>query len=130
MMYAIQPAADACQSAFGVFVNLDIGGPFSAAQVLTAALFTFYSDKREATEIYSQLAAITRELSRSSTSENDYAPYLKIALRVLLQAAQRGAVSPETLRPLAETMGAQAHDSELTDLIRQLSSRPDAQQSS
>jgi hypothetical protein len=128
MMHAIQPAAEACQSAFSVFVNLDSGPPVSAAQVLTAALFASYSGDSQVTRPYSDLAEVARELARASTAENDYAAYLKIGLRVLLSAANRGAVSPERLAPLAETMDAMSQDTELTDLIRQINLLPGSQQ--
>jgi hypothetical protein len=120
MMHAIQPAAEACRSAFSVFFNLGTGRPVSAAQVLTAALFASYSDDSQATGTYSDLAEVVRELARSSTAENDYAAYLKIALRVLLPAANRGAVSPELLALAAETIDARTQDTDLTDLIRQI----------
>jgi hypothetical protein len=128
MMHAIQPAAEACQSAFSVFVNLDTGRPVSAAQVLTAALFASYSDDSQVTGTYSDLAVVVRELARSSTAENDYAAYLKIALRVLVSAAQRGTVPPGLLALAAETIGARTQDSELTELIRQINLLPGGQQ--
>jgi hypothetical protein len=54
--------------------------------------------------------------------------YLKIALRVLLSAAQRGIVPPGLLALAAETIDARTQDSELTELIRQINQLPGSQQ--
>jgi hypothetical protein len=120
MMCAIQPAAEACQSASNVFVSLGADRPISAVQVLTAALFASHADGGQDTGIYSDLVGVACELAEASTLEHDYAAYLKIGLRVLLSAASRGDISPGLLAPLAGAMDTKTHDTVLAGLIGQM----------
>jgi hypothetical protein len=120
MTYAIEPAAEACQSAANVIVNLGDGQPVSAIQALTAALYASHADGGPGTKAYADLAGVACVLAEASTSEHDYAAYLKLTLRVLLPPANRGEMLPELLAPLAEAMNAKPHDTVLDDLIRQV----------
>ena len=128
MMCAIQPTAEACQSASNVFVNLDPGRPVSAAQVLTAAIFAAHADDNQDNRIYSGLVDVACELAEASTLDHDYAAYLKIGLRVLLSAAVQGAISPELLAPLSVAMDANTQDTVLADLIGQMNTLLSGQQ--
>jgi hypothetical protein len=121
MAYALQPVADACPAASNVFVNLDTDRPLSAAQVLTAALLALQGNSSDASQIYSDLAHVTRELAEASTVEHDFDAYLKVALSVLLSAAERGAVPAEMLAPFTEAMNASTQNGHLTDLLTRMS---------
>jgi hypothetical protein len=81
-------------------------------------------DGSNATGAYADLAGVAGALAEASSAEHDYAAYLKIALRVLLQAAKQGDVPPRLLAPLAYAIRATSQDTVLTDLATQMNDLP------
>ena len=121
MYHGLQLLGDAFPTAANVFITLDTDRPVSAVQVLLAALLAPYIDSSHPNPAYSDLARVTRELASPSNLEDDYDSYLKIALTILLSAAENGAASPASLEPLTEAANINAEDPQVTDLLTRLS---------
>ncbi len=121
MYHGLQLLGDAFPTAANVFITLDTDRPVSAVQVLLAALLAPYREGSQPSSAYSDLARVTRELASPSNLEDDYGGYLKVALTVLLSAAESGAASPASLEPLIEAVNVSAEDPQVTDLLTRLS---------
>jgi len=123
MYHGLQLLGDAFPTAANIFVTLDTDRPVSAVQVLLAALLAPYRDGSQPSSAYSDLARVTRELANPANLEDDYGTYLKVALTVLLSAAESGAASPASLEPLIEAVNVSAEDPQVSDLLERLSRR-------
>ena len=121
MYHGLQLLGDAFPTAANVFITLDTDRPVSAIQVLLAALLAPHRDGSQPSSAYSDLARVTRELASPSNLENDYAGYLKVALTILLSAAESGAASAASLEPLLKAANVSAEDPGVTDLLKRLS---------
>jgi uncharacterized protein (DUF433 family) len=94
------------------------GRPVSATRTLTAALVALHGDGSTADPIYADLAHVTHELALSTNQEGDYAPYLKIAVSVLISAVQQGISPLASLEPLATiARNGNIGDSKLAELL-------------
>ncbi len=123
MYHGLQLLGDAFPTAANIFLTLDTDRPVSALQVLLAALLAPYHDDSQPSSTYADLARVTRELANPANLEDDYGTYLKVALTVLLSAAESGAASPASLEPLIETVNVTADDPQVSDLLERLSRR-------
>jgi hypothetical protein len=99
MAHGLAPLASTFPTTANVFVTLDDGRVVSAVHTLIAALSAPYQEGVLKESAYLDLAQVTSRLMDASNVAQD-APYLKMALSVLISAVRLGTVVPESLVPI------------------------------
>jgi hypothetical protein len=122
MAHGLAPLVSAFPTTANIFVVLDDERVVSAVHVLIAALCAPYRDGSLRESVYLDLAQVIRKLMESSNVTQD-APYLKMALGVLISALNQGNVSPASAQPIAGSISKMTvEDGRLTELFARLDS--------
>jgi hypothetical protein len=104
MAHDLAPLVSAFPATANVFVRLDDGRVVSALHVLIAALCAPYQEGGLEESPYLDLAQASRKLiEMSNVAQN--APFLEMALSILISAVGQGVVSPESVRPIIGLSG-------------------------
>jgi hypothetical protein len=105
-----------------VFAPLDDGRIVSAAYALISALYAPYQDDPFEESVYLDLAQVARKLMVASDVDvAEDAPFLRVALRVLVSAVEQRIVSPSSVELIAALISDMtAEDTGLTELLARL----------
>ena len=115
------PITSSSPAVANVFVVVEEGRPVSATYALAAALMEPYQHLEPAGRAYRDLASVATELARTPSAEPDRDAYVKIALAVLITAAESSSAAPEILEPLLNAIGDRfANDPEFTNQLTRL----------
>jgi hypothetical protein len=118
--HGLAPLVSYFPATANVFVVLDDERVVSAVHALISALSEPYRGDPLRESIYLDLAQVTRKLLGASNVAQD-APYLKMALGVLISAVDQGIVSPASVEPIAELISNMTtEDMKLTELLARL----------
>ncbi len=120
MTHGLAPLLTTFPTTANSFVMLDDGRAVSAVNALIAALCAPYREGALEESVYLDLATVTRKIMEASNVTQD-APYLKMALGVLISAVSQGAVSPRSIGPIVGSIGKMAaRDAKLAELMLRL----------
>ena len=120
MAHGLAPLVSSFPTTANVFVVLDDERVVSAVHALISALCAPYREGTLRESVYLDLAQVTRKLVEASNVAQD-APYLKMALGVLISAVDQGAVSPASIEPIVGLISKMTtEDTNLTELLARL----------
>ena len=120
LAHGLAPLVSSFPATAHVFVVLADGRVVSAVNALACALSAPYREGPPGESAYLDLAQVTGKLVAASDVTHD-APYLKMALGVLISAMNQGVVSPGSARRIAGLIGNVAtEDPKLAELLARL----------
>ena len=120
MAHGLAPLVSSFPTTANVFVILDDERVVSAVHALIAALSAPYREGALRKSVYLDLAQVTRKLMESSNVAQD-APYLKMALGVLISAVDQGIVSSASVGLIAGSINKiPTEDAKLAELLARL----------
>ena len=120
MAHDLAPLVSSFPTTAHVFVILDDERVVTAIHALIAALCAPYREGALRESVYLDLAQVTCKLMEASNVAQD-APYLKMALGVLISALDQGAVSPASVGPIVRLISKTAtEDARVTELLARL----------
>jgi hypothetical protein len=120
MAHGLAPLVSAFPTTANVFIVLEDKRIVSAVHALISALCAPYREGALSESPYLDLAQVTRKLMEASNVEQD-APYLKMALGVLISAVDQGAVSPASVGSIVGLISKMTtEDMKLTELLARL----------
>ena len=120
MAHDLAPLISSFPTTANVFVALSDGRVVSAVHALISALYAPYQDDPIKESVLPDLAHIAGKLMMASNVAQD-APFLRIALRVLISSVDQGIASPASVDLISRSMGdARTEDADLTELIARL----------
>jgi hypothetical protein len=118
MNYDLMAVSAPFSAVANTYITLADGRPVSVTRTLTAALIALHGNGRTADPVYADLAHVTHELALATNQEGGFAPYLNLAVSVLISAVERGISPLASLEPLATVArNGNIGDSQLAELL-------------
>ena len=120
MAHDLAPLISSFPSTANVFVALSDGRVVSAVHALISALYAPYQEGSFGESVFPDLAHVAGRLMKASNVDQD-APFLRVALGVLISSVDHGIASPTSVELMARSMSdTSTEDADLTGLLARL----------